>query len=336
MRDPWISNDDALRERLSNPGQLADAPVPGLPPYALSFLAHLRLLVGIPFDYLVPDPSMLPNESIRFFHLDRSWTDRLVDGVFAVGKIGTREQAHYQTAAPGLQTQLDGLEPAVRPMQRGAASLDAPAAPGAADGGQPITGLLLRSALVSGWPHMDIRAYAVGVKLALLRLERLSPAVLIALFAGIPDRVELEEPHHGVQFGASTTGGALGVLRRRPDGQLSPSSDTLGSAESGTPSQPSFPFGFRDPSLGVVEIAALRRLLSYEVDERDPPRTTGTPASLVGMPVQTGSAAFTVELLVPPWRQVYADDAVTPSGPAAASISVHDAVVGGSPAGAGS
>jgi hypothetical protein len=325
MRDPWISGADALRERMSDPGQLApDAPVPDLPPYALSFLAHLRLLVGVPFDYLVPDPLMLPNESIRFFHLDRSWTDRLVDGVLAVGKIGTREQAHHQAAAPDVDAQLDDLEQNVRPMQRGLATIDERAATADADAGQPTTGMLLRSALVSGWPHMDIAAYASGVKLTLLRLERLAPAVIIALWAGIPDRVQLEEPHHGIQFGASSTGESLGVLRRRPDGRISPNADTLGSVESAQEGQPSFPFGFRDNTLRVVEIAALRGLLSYEADLRDPPRGVDDPKTMKGMPLQTGSAAFTVELLQPPWRQVYADDAdPTASGPHPVATSVR-------------
>jgi hypothetical protein len=310
MRDPLVSGDEALRERLTDPEQVApDAPVPDLPPYALSFLAHLRLLIGVPFDYLVPDPRMLPDESIRFFHLDRSWTDRLVDGVFAVGKVGTREQAHHQAAAADIAARLDEAEPGVRPLQRGLQSLDQPAATAEADAGEPITGLLLRSALVSGWPHMEVCAFREGTKLTLLRLERLAPAVLVALFAGVPDRISLEEPHHGIQFGASGTGEQLAVLRRRPDGHQSPASDTPGSTETGTPE---IPISFRDEALRVVEIAALRKLLSTEADQRDP-----------AMPVQNGSAAFAVELLQLPWRQVYSDDAGAPSGPQPVAMSVR-------------
>ena len=44
------------------------------------FLARLRLLHGVPFCYLVPDAELLPPESIRFFYLDRAWTDALVQG----------------------------------------------------------------------------------------------------------------------------------------------------------------------------------------------------------------------------------------------------------------
>src|SRR2546430_17594012 len=72
-------------------------------PYTTLFRsAPLRLLVGVPFQYLVPDAAMLPEESIRFFHIDRSWTDRLVDGVLTVGEVGTREQAHHHTAGPAV------------------------------------------------------------------------------------------------------------------------------------------------------------------------------------------------------------------------------------------
>ena len=42
-----------------------------------------------------------------------------------------------------------------------------------------------------------------------LRLERLSPSVLVALLPGNPELVWCEEPHHGVQFGVEATGGAV-------------------------------------------------------------------------------------------------------------------------------
>jgi hypothetical protein len=294
MRDPWISEQDALRERMSNPAQVtADEPQATLPSYATSFLAHLRLLVGVPFQYLVPDAAMLPGESIRFFHLDRSWTDRLVDGVLTVGEVGSREQAHHHAAGPGLAALLDTLEPAVRSAQRGLAPL-APS-PSAAPGVDPgITGFLLRSALVSGWPQMEVRAYRSSVKLPLLRLELLSPGVLLALFGGIPDRVELEEPHHGMQLGVLTETGQGGdtfaIASRGPDGN-----ETSGAL---------FPVTVRatDPTLRVVEIAALRDA----VIGRDDP----------ALPVQTGSAELAIELMQPPWKEVFSDE--TPTTPATA------------------
>jgi hypothetical protein len=307
MRDPWISEDEALRERMADPTQATAAEHESrLPAYATAFLAHLRLLVGVPFEYLVPDTALLPDESIRFFHLDRSWTDRMVDGVLAVGKVGSREQAHHHAAAPGLDARLDGLEPAVRPVQRGLA----PLAPTGDTSGPEISGFLLRSALVAGWPHLDVRAYRASVKLTLLRLERLSASVLVALFAGVPDRLELEEPHHGVQFGVTgdgpDSGGAFAVDPRRPDGiRLQPSVP--------------FPVGLRptDPGLRVVELADLRRIVSYRADHdfrlgSDDPQ----------LPIQTGSAAFTIQLLLPPWKQVFSDED-TGGGPSDLRVSLE-------------
>ena len=61
----------------------------GLPSEVERFLAHLRLLENIPFQYLVPDSDLLPPESIRFFYLDRNWTDAAVDGALAAGTFTT-------------------------------------------------------------------------------------------------------------------------------------------------------------------------------------------------------------------------------------------------------
>jgi hypothetical protein len=217
MRTPLIDTVTALRERMVAPQQVAPGSTEsGMPPYMESFLAHLRLLVGVPFAYLVPDSRMLPTESIRFFYLDRSWTDRLVDGAIAVGKIGTREQAHHQAQDPGVRQQLDQTEQIVRKLQRGASFMDL--RPTDSANMQPadvVTGFLLRSYLVTGWPQMEVRAYnqviqepfdhnaanVLAAKLPTLRLERLSPSIMIAMFSGIPQMVTLEEPHHGVQFG---------------------------------------------------------------------------------------------------------------------------------------
>ncbi len=111
MRVPATTARLALHARLTHPAQEAPLQPEGdLPPYMESFLAHLRLLVGVPFEYLVPDDRMLPPESIRFFYLDRSWTDRVVDGAVAVGQIGSREEAHYQARAAVMSQRLDQSE----------------------------------------------------------------------------------------------------------------------------------------------------------------------------------------------------------------------------------
>jgi hypothetical protein len=302
MRDPLITSAQALLERLRHQGQVVDesAPEATMPPYMESFLAHLRLLVGVPFNYLIPDARLLPDESIRFFYLDRSWTDRLVDGAVAVGKIGTREQAHHQAQHPTVQRRLDVTERSVRMLQRG--QLDFAARPDAVAGDPQnvVTGFVLRSAAVSGWPAMDVRAFRrvltraeLAARPALandpanmlqpLRIERLSPSVLFALFDGVPELVWLEEPHHGVQFGVQSLTGRRGlfVYRRSASGEAEET-------------RPPVELPVRAANHSVVAIADLRRRLHQAwLDER--------PSSTITR--QSGSAALAIEVLQPPWRQ---------------------------------
>ena len=56
----------------------------------VAWLTKLRLLEGVPFNYIVPSEEMLPNESIRFFHMDRNWLDAMVDGALSTGILDTR------------------------------------------------------------------------------------------------------------------------------------------------------------------------------------------------------------------------------------------------------
>ncbi len=169
------------------------------------FLARLRLLEGVPFGYLVADSELLPPESIRYFYLDRNWTDALIEGALSVGTVNSSDRAQLEQLYKIIRKELDQEERKVRlpggeKVQTGKAGV--------------VTGFLMRSRAVSGWPGMHVRAYARDVvgdeeivgedhpdRIKLLRLERLAPAVMLALFDGIPRLVHLEEPRQGLQFG---------------------------------------------------------------------------------------------------------------------------------------
>jgi hypothetical protein len=163
----------------------------------VDFLARLRLLERVPFGYLVPDDDLLPPESIRFFYLNRNWTDAAVAGALAVGTPTTRDQAHLQTVYGELRAAVDAGERRVAGRAFGDAPADGPA--------EVVTGFLLRSRAVSGWPGLHVRGFrTIGdedTPLRLLRMERLAPAVLLVLMDGVPRRVEIEEPRAGTQFG---------------------------------------------------------------------------------------------------------------------------------------
>jgi len=314
MRSPLLGSSDALRERMSNPAQVGTTdPVAEMPPYLGSFCAHLRVLVGVPIEYLVPDARLLPAESIRFFYLDRSWTDRLVDGVLAVGKLGTREQGHHQAHNPTITARLDGLEPSVRSLQRGTVDYGT-ALEGATAQAGPVTGFILRSQAVAGWPDMEVRAFSrvrppepdltskdvEAARVPLLRLERLTPSIMIALFAGVPALVWCEEPHHGVQFGIKVFAGVPSILRRQPTGEAEQSGATIR-------------VPFRAGGQRVIHMAGLRD------------RLVAAAASDPQLIPQKGSGSFAVELLDPPWRQRFQGTGGTPqvTGSRVFSAPVH-------------
>jgi len=301
MRTPTITGADALAERMVDKAQVdASIPEAAVPSYLDMFLAHLRLLIGIPFPYLVPDARLLPDESIRFFYLDRSWTDRVVDGALAVGKIGTREQAHHQAHAADVQAGLDQTELIVRAVQTTGVAPD-PSTPSTASAGI-VAGFLLRSAAVSGWPTMDVRAFSAivpappvtgddaamaawrleadSLQLQTLRLERLSPSVILALFDGVPELVWCEEPHQMLPFTFQSRMIALNsrfVLQRR----MASGASEPGNAIVAVP--------VRDANRRVVAVQELRNQLNRLDDPQLEP--------------QTGSAAFAIECLGHPWRQ---------------------------------
>ncbi|MEU7136322.1 hypothetical protein [Streptomyces sp. NPDC046261] len=147
-------------------------------------LTGLRNLEGVPFAHLVPDARMLPAESLRFFHVDADWTATLLDGALSVGLAHS-----FDLTSDALLLGPDGQAP-----------LPVPAG--------PVTGLLLRSQLVAGWPALEVRPYASPTAtgddeqtLPVLRRQALADDVLLVLFEGVPGRVEITEPQQGVHFG---------------------------------------------------------------------------------------------------------------------------------------
>lgn len=279
-----------------------DGTAPPLPAYVEHLLARWSLLHDLPFRYLVPDARLLPAESIRFFRLDAGWLEQLRAGALAVGGDGSRERSGVRTLLPQVTAAVSEQLPLVREVQRTrmsipvAADLLAQARSAgeftAAEAEVPVTGFLLRSTLVSGWPAMEVRAWASDspadvppgcdpdalarlrpdLVVDLLRLERLSPSVLLALFRGVPRLVWLEEPPQSVQFGLEEDGA----------GWRAPIRDAAGH-DVGSVSVPMRP----GPVGGVVDVAGLARAL----DAARP------------LPQPRGGAAVAWSLLQAPSRQ---------------------------------
>ena len=293
---PWRTGADVLRDRLGGrrpavaparaASETAGARASEPPAYVAERLAELRLLHDVPFQHVVPDAALLPAESIRFFHLDDGWTDALADGALSIGD-GESDRLALDRIRPARDRAVGG----VRERRRGRHGTAREDAPG------PITGLVLRSSAVTRWPGMAVRAYAGeippdvkpdeapdGVRLPLLRLERVAPTVLIALFGGAPTLVVLEEPHGNAVLGvAAADDGGWTLALRTAGGRLIEEDDEAVRID--VPLRP----GAED--LGVVDVAALRDRLEQEAGSRPE------------MPQTMSPAALAVELMRPPWRQ---------------------------------
>lgn len=263
------------------------------------FLARLRLLHGIPFSYLVPDADLLPVESIRFFYVDRAWTDALVQGVLSVGTITTSDRAELEAVHRPIRDDVDVAERTIRTPD------DEELLNGA---GGTITGFLLRSRAVSGWPGLHVRAYSRDVvkddaltteaesnpeRMKLLRMERLAPAVLLVLIDGVPEVVHIEEPRQGIQFGArldpedppASRQGKV-HMRDAATGDLVAPVDDFTAANS-------IPVPFRGGAPGVIDLAEMKR----RMEKKPVPNIDGT----------LDPHEFAMQMLRFPFRQVFGD-----------------------------
>ncbi len=67
------------------------------------WVAQLTLLKGVSLSCLVGDERQLPPESIRFFTVDKNWTNQLINGSFAVGAVSEKAETFNRLLSSGLQ-----------------------------------------------------------------------------------------------------------------------------------------------------------------------------------------------------------------------------------------
>ncbi len=182
-------------------GNRDNTPEP-LPDPLRSWLRDLEHLKGVPFNYLVPDEGLLPVESIRFFQLDRLWVESLLDGAFSIGRATSGDHA--------LDTAILSEEVALT--------------------AQGISGFVLRSEAVSGWPGMLVEGYnatpAAGSeeaslpdpdRIQLVRQDRPSRNVLLCLFQGDLRTLDLHLRPEVLHFGVSEKSDGSGYEKELRD-----------------------------------------------------------------------------------------------------------------------
>jgi hypothetical protein len=261
-----------------------------IPTELRQWLARLRLLENVPFAYLVPDALLLPPESIRFFYVDRAWTDALIQGALSVGTVSSADRAQLERLYRQLRDELDEEERLVR-QPPGEAVQQGPAG--------PISGFVLRSRAVSGWPGLHVRAYRTDAaadnavlpesdpnRLKTVRMERLAPAVLLVLFDGIPAVVHIEEPRQGIQFGVRLTATGTNTFSATVFARdVTTSTDVQPNVQ--------MPVSFRRSAPGVIDFARTDR------DFRN--------VAATHMGEEMDSAEYALQMIRFPYRQVFGD-----------------------------
>ena len=219
------------------PLPVVSVPSVNLPSEVKRWLTDLTKLRGVPFDHIVPDERLLPNESIRFFKLDPVWITHLLDGAFSIG----RSSNHYHQNDQGNWAKLLNQ---VYPLRK-----------------TLVQGFLLRSSVVSSRFHFKVKAYNTklgsgdaggtprnGNLFQQIRLERLSDDIMIGLFYYDPTTSGVASStnnHHNpnlqtldfytkpevLHFGLHlTSGNALSSLKKQlrdNSGILNPSKEVL-------------------------------------------------------------------------------------------------------------
>ncbi|WP_406205694.1 hypothetical protein [Streptomyces decoyicus] len=136
-----------------------------------TWLTRLTKLEMMPFGHLVPYEEFLPQESLKFFHVDTGWIHAAVDGALSVG------------VGHALDADLNDLAREMRGIP------------------QAASGVMIRSELVAHWPHTRFTAFSKDKVIRPLRQQILGEDLLILLYPNVVDRFALAEPAQGLHFG---------------------------------------------------------------------------------------------------------------------------------------
>ena len=196
MGETPSANDGFLKEfTLRLTGEILQIPVD-----IQDWLGRLMLLYGVPFHYLVPEEGMLPPESIRFFYLDPGWIKCLLEGACSVGRSSTVDDVLDQNLRNKFLDYAGKKASETRAGKKG-------------DLRWPLSGFFLRSQVVEGWQGLEMKAAGVDGQgncldpLEPLRIDRLSPEIMLCIFNGKVTDIEITQPPEGMHFGASAKGG---------------------------------------------------------------------------------------------------------------------------------
>ncbi|PON20630.1 hypothetical protein TGAM01_v210504 [Trichoderma gamsii] len=174
-----------------------------------SWILDRIYLAGVPAHYYIPDPSYLPPESLRFFHIDRHWVDSLIDGALSIGSHQANDEKIRKELKKRVNDYLGQAHEGLHYQPQ-----------------RPGFGFLLRSELCIKFPDLIVEAYRKDQKkpdpTIIIRQENIAEGVLLVMFETRPGSADLSkiifrEPPHQQAFacGASLKPTHLSVAYRK-------------------------------------------------------------------------------------------------------------------------
>lgn len=180
----------------------------------MNWVLDKMYLVDLPAHYLIPDPSYLPNETLKFFHIDANWIDSFLDGALSLANQVSREddevrgiiKALLEIYTTGQLSPLFGYAPQI-----------------------PTFGFLMRSSIVTRFPDLVVTApRAPGdARAPILRQENIAKDTLLCLFDRVPSdsdfkNILISQPPHQQFFSVGATLGPGKAPEGSPPGTLGP------------------------------------------------------------------------------------------------------------------
>jgi hypothetical protein len=159
----------------------------------IHWFARKQLLYDVPLNHFIPDEKYLPSESLRFFYIDPNWIDMMLDGALSIGiqtskdgELTTLLKANFSPEilkeAGKIRDELFKKE-CTKPRQK------------------PVCGVIINSAVVSGWPGLAIDGIIGNDKVQILRMDHIDNNMLLCLFEEIPKTITITEPQQSLCFG---------------------------------------------------------------------------------------------------------------------------------------
>lgn len=162
-------------------------------------------LDGIPIQYLIPDPSYVPPESIRFFHIDNNWMDCFIDGALSCANHTALNGE--DTIRENIKSQFNRYLQTPIPKDRNNAGAGDLAPPQV-----PLFGFFLRSSVISMFNDLIVQVPFVDPKVEdrapILAQRRLGTDMIMVLLDRLPDGGEIQyikliQPSHQQRFAAA-------------------------------------------------------------------------------------------------------------------------------------